>query len=906
MTANVQCLWVIALTLSAVPCAGQTDPDTQVDLTANGWAPQPVNGATAAATIFSRQRAVVTNLACGTEISFLSNTIGVGQQIRNSSSGGAVNLSLAKMYWLYGFPTASGQPRASSDGVPCKQQVLLRHLNNPADGEMLPPSGLDPSSAAPGQFVDYVADLNAMAALGSNNLAGVGLNAEFQKVYGDACSQVITAVKTTPFPGGTNYTVTSSVSIGCLLREVDTALSKVFVTGHMGSDGTPCDLISTIKSGDGNWDFAMRSLIRVLYLDNLYRVTYQAHAGILPQDLNARISNTLITTGIKLGPPGYPITGCGNTENDTGSPDDRVDNPGFFDQVGQDLGGLFNWFLNHLYLFAPEELVAAAGVDPLISAVLSTLGGLVQNANIPETENHRLMIESTRYLKNELIRQQLVNEGDSDRLKILASAQQDVHGWLLQRLQSLLTDDFSEYNARPYQRESIGAIMNLYDFAPDADIHNGALLVLEYAFTRFAVGSNQGRRLVPFRRHMEDVSEFIETNTRVLYTAAEADHQEALGLLYTGQTQQLPLQTVVPYAGMNAAAGPNGPAPTSNRFAPTVLTGEAAFGAFSWYQPSELVLDIAINKTTPYFQRFRHAGIEAYSSGAGFLLSAGGLVTGYASNVDGFGDANDRGAAVPTVLMLASNTDKERLWDFVLIRGLRERISGALNGPQYTYDYNTCLTRGFACGLNLYVPADVEACLTHPPTREAYWSFFDSKTCGDYGSGPAVYAVIYRKPCLLATANCDTFGFIEAIDVASDSPAAFQQFQTATLARNAASLIADPPSVIAGGGGGGLTSQTSHLKSTYFAADGRKIDFDPTGMIIDPLQTGIIAVNGTADSSIDQWPGASGALVNKAITSQSGTAVGSLVTITNPNDAYKGKALRLDFTNLFAPAYVYP
>jgi len=882
--------------------AAQTLPDAQIDLTLNGKAPRPASGAAAAPSIFYRQQVIIDNLSCGSEINFLSNTIATGDHARNSSTGDAINLSLAKMYWIAGFPLDNGTPRTTLPMAPCQQQVLLRHFLAPqVPGEMLPPAGTDPSPAGIGATLDYAQELDRMD--GQANIANLQLNAEFAKVFGASCENVITAVRSNrTVPGQTDYTITYSVGADCVSSEIDTALRKVFVTGQMGSAHVPCGIFGSVSDDAANWDFSMRSLIRVLYLDDLMNARHDLRGGILARDLNTSIRENLIITGINLGPDGYPLTGCGNTENATGSADQRVDDPGFFDQVGQDLGDFFNWLLNHLWVVAPEAL-AAAGVDPLVSLVLTAGDYAVQNATIPETENHRLMIESTRYLNNELIRRQLASEGDSDRLGNLKSAQQGVHDWLLWDLQRIFTGDFTEYNARPYQREAVGAIMNLYDFAPDAEIRNAAQLVLEYAVARFAIGSSEGRRLVPFRRHMEDVSEHLEAGDRVLFTASEADHQEALGLLYTGQTQQLLPQTVVPY-GPPPPAG--APPPAQSPFAPLVLPGEAAFGAFSWYQPSDLVLDLAIDKSVPYFQRFRHAGIEAYSSGKGFLLSAGGILTDYAYNTYGFGDANDRGAGVPSVFMLSGNVDKQRLWDFVSVRGLRESVNGAVNGAQNTYDFNSCVTAGFACGLNLFVPPDIESCLIHgPANREPYWAFLDSANCPGYSNGPPVYAVIYRKPCLLAAPQCETFGFIEAVDIPADSPMAFAQFQANTLSRNPASLVADAPAIVAGGGGSD-PSNSSHLRSTYITADGRKIDFDPTAPVLDHNQTGIVAINGAPDTTIDKWQGATGDLVNKTYTLDSFGRIGATVVITNPQPAYKGKSVRLDFSNQLTPSYAYP
>jgi hypothetical protein len=77
-------------------------------------------------------------------------------------------------------------------------------------------------------------------------------------------------------------------------------------------------------------------------------------------------------------------------------------------------------------------------------------------------------------------------------------------------MQEVLKHDFVEYNARPYTRYNIEAILNLADFSEDEHVRTAAVMVLEYATAKFAVGSSQGRRLVPFRRLMEDVGNQID------------------------------------------------------------------------------------------------------------------------------------------------------------------------------------------------------------------------------------------------------------------------------------------------------------------------------------------------------------------------------------------------------------
>jgi hypothetical protein len=131
---------------------------------------------------------------------------------------------------------------------------------------------------------------------------------------------------------------------------------------------------------------------------------------------------------------------------------------------------------------------------------------------IPETENHRLMIESTRFLNNELVIDALTNTQEclqepQSCLGIAPStrsAQKAVKTWLLMHFQDIAKNDFIEYNARPYAEFSLKALQNLADFARDDEVKLGARILLEYSAAKFAVDSNQGRRFVPFRRRLGD------------------------------------------------------------------------------------------------------------------------------------------------------------------------------------------------------------------------------------------------------------------------------------------------------------------------------------------------------------------------------------------------------------------
>jgi hypothetical protein len=848
--------------------ASAQDPHSPIDLAVSGTVPVPKTGTAAAQTVAVRQAIIVKELACRNELDFLHRVRSSGHE---KSTGETINLVLAKMYWIAGMPDQNGRVRAIAPGLPCDATVTLAPDMIPKDDDPAP--SFDTTKAEYGKL------LQAMASA-SGALTVPGVNDRFAATFGAVCDSVVASVTETS-PG--TFRVGFHVTASCQRAQINKALAGVEVTGHLGTGkGMPCHLFGTLSDDDGNWDFSVRSLIRVLYLDRLTVGFKLARLSLLDPAVRRHVRNDLITTDIYLGAADYPLTGCGNTEHATGDAADRVDDDNILDDAADTIGDILDWLLKHWYLVYPAVNSLLPGLPVAVQMLIGaaeTANAVIQTVRIPETENHRLMIESSRYLNNALLREDLVASGDDDRIEEIDDAQDDVRDWLLERMQEILRDDFSEYNSRPYQRESIGALMNLHDFAPDSEVRTAARLDLEYAFAKFAMGSNQGRRLPPFRRHMSAIVDPLEKGAHFLEPGSEADHQVALGLVYTGQTQQRVDGRV------NLVVAP-----------------EAAFGAFSWYVPNKLVLDLAIDKSSPYFVRFRHDGFEAYSSGRGFLITAGGFVTDYASAVLGIGDANDIGAAVPTTVMLPSGKNVDTITSFLRFDGIRVKIEGALNDPQVSFDHNGCVAKGFACGMNVRIPTDMNGCWTPgPASREPFWFFFDSTLCAAYKDGPAVYMARYTRPCGAAALGCADFGFVEVIDVAGPATAAsFAAFQSGVLARNAPALIPNPPAMVAGGG---TLDDAVPLPSTYVTTDGRRIEFDVTEHILDEDRTGLKAVNGVNEPDWDDLPLASG-----DITQPDGSTLTlidkndwPLVHIRNPR--FPGQAVTLDFRGRVVPKY---
>jgi hypothetical protein len=129
---------------------------------------------------------------------------------------------------------------------------------------------------------------------------------------------------------------------------------------------------------------------------------------------------------------------------------------------------------------------------------------------IDETENHILMILTARYLTNQLLYQRdhdVTHDNRRNGTYVLNGIPIETGPHctelVLTLLRRILRDDFSEYNAKPYQTFTRMALLNLYTYAYDDEVRLAARMVLDYISAHFAVSSNDLRRMVPFRRRNE-------------------------------------------------------------------------------------------------------------------------------------------------------------------------------------------------------------------------------------------------------------------------------------------------------------------------------------------------------------------------------------------------------------------
>lgn len=219
------------------------------------------------------------------------------------------------------------------------------------------------------------------------------------------------------------------------------------------------------------------------------------------------------------------------------------------------------------------------------------LGGIV-----PETENHILMTESARYLKNQLV----ATHGLDYANRKLAPAAYDnekngFNDWFVNHLSTFTRTDFDEYNSRPYQRCSMKPIQNLYEFAADPEVKLAAQITLDYMAAKFALQSNEFRRVAPFRRRKEynGADHVIEKDSEAARYAMLAADQRGVKDAWVQQ------------AGLGGH--------------------DILQAATLSYKPPAAVMDLMVNKGhNPSFSRSRHRNTEIHYAEENFSIAAGG------------------------------------------------------------------------------------------------------------------------------------------------------------------------------------------------------------------------------------------------------------------------------------------
>jgi hypothetical protein len=425
---------------------------------------------------------------------------------------------------------------------------------------------------------------------------------------------------------------------------------------------------------------------------------------------------------------------------------------------------------------------------------------------IGETENHILMTMTARYLTNQLLYQRnptvFFDNRRNSPLEILATNPVAAHTapspgsctWLLLTLlQGILSDDFSEYNAKPYQRFTRYALLNLCTYAYDHEVRLAARMVLDYMSAHFAVSSNDLRRMVPFRRRNE--SELASHNdSKGFMTVGILEWQD--GADSTGRSFAMLAGNVRAYESLAASPGRD-----SSIWSIRESGEDQVVDVLSDYRIPRLIHDLFVNDSHRRFYQRLHRfvrgdesenrncdNMEIYAGSPSYLISAGGTPATYAINPYFVGiavgdNAQQIGVAVTTSFMPTKRInsdcgDPTRASDLIQFSRFSDDFDHDNEGFPETKNYG--VAPDFACGYGIHLPDWVRAS-ADPPFSAAPGFHFVNRGSDEFS--PGFFLAIYQE---------GEYAFLEAFDTWLHPKAKFDQFKLNVLALNGDISLRDP------------------------------------------------------------------------------------------------------------------
>ena len=326
-----------------------------------------------------------------------------------------------------------------------------------------------------------------------------------------------------------------------------------------------------------------------------------------------------------------------------------------------------------LFMFGDKpEIIYPATKDYLLNVLLTEEGNNFRTSApnslgmVPETENHILMTEGSRYLKN---RWKMLH-GDTD--KKYDNEQNGMETKLLNFINKMKQNGLYEFNSIPYIGYTIAALLNLEAYGSEK-IRLISRDVLDYMNWTYALGSYRLKHYPPMRRRYEKAS----------ITSLTTDYQSAF------------IKSWLSFS-------------TVKQFDKNLQNGgdaHALMGAGMPYRPADQVVQMLFDKGDGYFVKLGHGKNscpEIFTAGKNYLLSAGGANQGELSVV----------VARPTCLFLNDTVSD---------------LSGIfhLAGPGNDFKKwnNTGVYNSFACAAGpVFIPSNFK-----PVIKQGNWSLFTVK-----------------------------------------------------------------------------------------------------------------------------------------------------------------------------------
>jgi len=246
---------------------------------------------------------------------------------------------------------------------------------------------------------------------------------------------------------------------------------------------------------------------------------------------------------------------------------------------------------------------------------------------IKETENHILMREGSRYLKNRWLRK----HGSTDRSH--DNRKNGMEHWMRLHLDELRKCGLYEFNSQPYLGFTIAALLNLEAFG-SREVKEASGKVLDMICFISALGTYKGRRYPPFRR-------------------------QKVRAASNSLNKELPLELLNLWLSAHPAFADGIDVKTESP--------HGILAALLPYRPPDKVAELLLRNDHEYYVRIGHGRCstpEIYSKGPGYLISAGGSGRGPLSRI----------AARPITVMF--DDDARELKDVIHLYGPGENRSG--------------------------------------------------------------------------------------------------------------------------------------------------------------------------------------------------------------------------------------
>ncbi|WP_406684677.1 hypothetical protein N1F78_02825 [Seonamhaeicola sp. MEBiC1930] len=279
-----------------------------------------------------------------------------------------------------------------------------------------------------------------------------------------------------------------------------------------------------------------------------------------------------------------------------------------------------------------------------------------------ETENHMLMTEGSRYLKNRWVRLHGNSNGYYDNV------QNGMEEKLVSLMGEMKTNGLLEFNSIPYLGYTITALLNLEAFASEK-VSKMARDVLDYINWSYALSSYNLKHFPPMCRRYEKAS-IKELTT---------DYHSAF------------IKSWLSYSDIQNYDSNVG-----------VAVIHAFMGACMPYRPADQFVEMLFNKREGYFVLQGHgpkASPEISSAGKNFLISSGGVNRGWKSQI----------VTRPICLFLNDQTDH-----------LSEVFHLSGPGNDFMKWNNTGVYKNFACTAGpVSIPRDMQAVI-----KEGNWSCY--------------------------------------------------------------------------------------------------------------------------------------------------------------------------------------